>query len=115
MGEYSCFGCGKTVWGLVDYESHAKKCSRFLLIPIEPDMTIVQRRDLSSLRVRQLPNGQAWGRWNKNTDDWVRDKQGEVETRVVEDDIKEVLSYIIATSLLRISRPSSSRSWGFPS
>ena len=100
-GDLVCLGCGRHLKNLDSYEIHAKRCKELAeVIRLSDNIPIVNTGDLVHLEMKQLPDSKDWGIWNNNANDWVRDKAGQIDSRVFERNIKEFLSQIIAASLL---------------
>lgn len=101
MDDLECPGCGKRSWSLDGHKSHIRSCKKFLLLQVQYNIPTVKTKDIQSLQVRRVSDGKEWGIWNKNTNDWVRDKTGLIDSRLFQRNAKEFLNQIVAESLLR--------------
>jgi hypothetical protein len=100
-GDLVCLGCGKHLENLKSYEIHARKCNKLAdVIRLSYDIPTVKAEDLAYLEMKQLPDSGDWGIWNNNVNDWVRDKAGQIDSRVFKRNVKELQSQVIAASLL---------------
>ena len=96
----NCPGCGKHLKNLKAWETHARRCKKLRVKQLSYDIPVVDIKDLVHLEVKLLPNNKDWGIWNTNGNDWVKDKRGQIDSRVFQRNIKTLLSSIIAKSML---------------
>jgi hypothetical protein len=100
-----CPGCDKRFNNLNKYETHAKKCKELRAKQFSYNIPTVNLNDLPGLKAKQLPNSKDWGIWNAKANDWVRDKAGNVDSRIFERNINTLLSCIIAASIVADGHP----------
>ena len=100
-----CPGCGKGFNNLSKYETHAKKCKELRAEQFSYNIPTVNLKDLAHLEAKKLPDNKDWGIWNAKANDWVRDKAGNVDSRIFERNINTLLSCIIAASIIADRQP----------
>ncbi|MFH1030970.1 MAG: hypothetical protein V1767_00135 [Chloroflexota bacterium] len=99
--DVTCPGCGKRLKNFDDLEKHAARCKKLAkVLQLSYVVPVVDIKDLSQLEVKILPNNKDWGIWNANTNDWVKDKTGQIDSRVFQHNIKKLLNSIIASSII---------------
>jgi len=98
--EANCPGCGKHLKNLKAYETHVKRCKKLRLMQLSYDIPTVDINDISYLEAKLLPNSKDWGIWNINTNDWIKDKSGQIDSRAFQRNIRTLLDNIIAKSLI---------------
>ena len=64
------------------------------VVPVVPVIAIKR------LRIQRLPESADWGVWNTDANDWVRDNNGYIESRISVKDVKKLLKLIQAKSIL---------------
>ncbi len=98
---YVCPGCGRRLKTTVELEAHISQCQKFKQISkftyVVPEVTI---SDIPKLEARLLPDNRSWGIWNNNTNDWVKDKSGQIDSRMFKSNIHEFLKCVITASII---------------
>ena len=103
--DFMCLGCNKRLKSINEYRMHSKTCKKFQrVIQLSYDIPVVDIKDLANLEPRSLPDSKEWGVWNKNANDWVKDKAGRTDSRVFERNSKTLLKSIIASSIIASSQ-----------
>lgn len=103
---YICLGCNKKLKGLTQYRDHAQKCKRLdAILQLIYKIPIVASEDIAHLRVRHLTgNLDGWGIWNDNTNTYVKDQSGNIDSRTFKRNANELLTYIISSSIMSNTR-----------
>ena len=97
----NCPGCGKRLKDIKAWEKHAKKCRKLeKVLQRSYNVPVVHIKDLPYLEVKLLPNGKDWGIWNINNSDWIRDKNGQIDSRLFQRNIKTLLNSVTAESII---------------
>jgi hypothetical protein len=95
-----CPGCGKSLSNIKAWEKHADKCTKMAkLLQLSYNIPIVTNEDLTHLEVKISSSKKDWGIWNSSKNDWVRDKNGEIDSRLYKRNIKVLLNCVIAESI----------------
>jgi hypothetical protein len=101
----NCPGCGKRLKDIKAWEKHAKGCNKLeKALQRSYNIPAVSLKDLSHLEVKLLPNGKEWGIWNINSNDWIRDKSGQIDSRLFQRNIKTLLNSLVAVSIIADAR-----------
>ena len=96
-----CPGCGKRLKNLKAWETHAARCKKLAkVMQLSYDIPAVNIEDLASLEIKLLPNNKDWGIWNAKANDWVRDKTGQIDSRVFKRNVKTLLNSVIARTII---------------
>jgi len=100
-----CPGCGKHLKDIQAWEKHAKQCKKLA----EALQSYKQGYNIPSVSVQELPylqvkllspNGKEWGIWNSKHNDWIKDKSGQIDSRLFQRNIKTLLNSLTAKSIL---------------
>lgn len=96
-----CPGCDKRLKNFEDLEKHTIKCKKLMKIQVlSYTVPVVDVKDLSHLEPKLLPDNQGWGIWNTSTNDWIKDKSGQIDSRVFQHNIQKLLQNVVASSII---------------
>lgn len=101
MDQFTCVGCGKHLKNIDKLSKHAQRCKKLATVLQQSyNIPTVDTEDLTHLKPKQLPNSNDWGIWNGRANDWVRDKTGQIDSRIFQHNINELLNCVVAASIV---------------
>ena len=93
--------CGKQFKTVKALQSHARKCRKYRDWKRSYYIPIVALSDISALEIKPLAGKtEGWGIWNNSNQDWLKTKNGEIDSRLFRRNMKPFLNSVVASSII---------------